>query len=279
MSPEGGTPTQDCLGLARSQTVSQPCCAALGVDACGASLFCAAFDGRKQPTCYPEHSRKDLESCTEDRQCSSGGCNGAVGKCRSAPLTKCDPTAGCADDPAGRKYGCNGKSTPATCEPVGNGKTGDFCADAKDCDSQACNGQKCVCVPKCGGKTCGTDGCGGSCGVCPASAVCGGSTCACAPTLTSCPSGCVNVDSDPTNCGGCGKSCPSTASCALGSAPTNPPHRCQKAFFYPSGTKDCLQLCITNGYPRCVQQPIIGGCWVTAHTGGIDECPCEIDPM
>ena len=39
---------------ARSQTLSQPCCTGWGADACGALLFCAAFDGRTQTTCYPD---------------------------------------------------------------------------------------------------------------------------------------------------------------------------------------------------------------------------------
>jgi|GEM_PF-2762238 len=79
---DGGTPVvQDCAGIGKSQTVAQPCCEAFGIDACGASLFCAAFDGRTQPTCYIEGVRKALETCTEDRQCSTKHCASDAKQC------------------------------------------------------------------------------------------------------------------------------------------------------------------------------------------------------
>lgn len=279
-SPEGrssekdgglSSPDQDCTGLSRSQTVSQPCCLAFGVDACGANLFCAAFDGREQPTCYVERSRKDLEACTEDRQCVSGACNSLSGKCRSTPLTKCDPATGCADDPAGRKYGCRVETSPSTCEPIGNGATGDFCVEPTDCASGACKHQKCECVPRCSGKQCGSNGCGGVCGICSASATCSSAgICACTSNLIACGTACVDVRSDSNNCGSCGKSCPATAQCTSD-------HKCVRAFLYPRGTMDCLQVCLANGYSGCEQLPMVGGCAVGIDTGR-EVCPCVVDP-
>lgn len=61
-----------------AQTVSMPCCLLHGRDACGALLFCAAFDGRTVPTCYPERSRLPEETCAEDVHCASGACLGGV---------------------------------------------------------------------------------------------------------------------------------------------------------------------------------------------------------
>jgi len=87
---DGGSVVQDCSGVASSQTVSQPCCLASGIDACGANLFCAAFDGRKQPTCYLERSRLDMTECSEDRQCMSGACSVEA---RSAARARAAPTA------------------------------------------------------------------------------------------------------------------------------------------------------------------------------------------
>ncbi len=70
----GGT-----CALPRAQAPSQACCLEYGVDACGAGLFCGAFDGRTVPTCYVERSRADGASCTQDIQCVSNSCNLAKG--------------------------------------------------------------------------------------------------------------------------------------------------------------------------------------------------------
>ncbi|NOK32362.1 hypothetical protein HMI49_03995 [Corallococcus exercitus] len=54
-----------------------------------------------------------------------------------------------------------------------------------------------MCVPQCNGKTCGSDGCGGVCGTCPANATCSaaGDSCACAPGYVpnQARTGCVRV--------------------------------------------------------------------------------------
>lgn len=128
--PDGGGPQQDCTGLAKSQGVSQACCLGYGIDACGASLFCAAFDGRTQPTCYAEHSRLDQETCTADNQCASSSCNTTAGACRSLPGSNCSATIGCADDTAGQAYYCD-----SVCKPRGYGLCQDYCDVDGDCQS------------------------------------------------------------------------------------------------------------------------------------------------
>jgi hypothetical protein len=80
---------------AKSQALSQACCTGWGVDACGALLFCAAFDGRTQTTCYPEGSRLGGQSCAADSWCASHEC-APNGKCRALGNETCDPTTGCA---------------------------------------------------------------------------------------------------------------------------------------------------------------------------------------
>lgn len=126
-----------------SQALSEPCCLAHGMDACGAALFCAAFDGRTQPTCYPERSRLDRQSCFEDRHCASGSCNVEAGACRSMPGAACDAAIGCATDPAGGRFACVVES--GTCQRVGDGSFGAVCAGAADCnEGLACADGLCI---------------------------------------------------------------------------------------------------------------------------------------
>lgn len=68
-----------------SQGLSEPCCLSLGIDACGAQLFCEAFDGRIQPTCYAERSRQPGQSCSADLQCSTGSCSPTARLCELPP--------------------------------------------------------------------------------------------------------------------------------------------------------------------------------------------------
>ncbi len=67
-----------------SQGASEPCDPELGADACGANLFCAAFDGRKVHTCYPVGSRLPGEECDDDDNCSSNSCTDDVCSLKAA---------------------------------------------------------------------------------------------------------------------------------------------------------------------------------------------------
>lgn len=128
---------------AEGQQVSMPCCLDHGVDACGALLFCAAFDGRTEPTCYPERSRADSASCSEDRQCISGACNAVVGACRATPGMPCDLAIGCAPLPDHTRTACVGES--GRCEPLRGGALGDPCETIDDClEGNACLAGRCT---------------------------------------------------------------------------------------------------------------------------------------
>lgn len=100
VSPDGGTvgvvaDAESCKSAhPASQAPSQPCCTEWGADACGAGLFCAAFDGRTQATCYPDRSRLGGASCSADTQCLSNACD-ATQVCKGVPGGKCDPSIGC----------------------------------------------------------------------------------------------------------------------------------------------------------------------------------------
>lgn len=129
---------QDCTGLEKSQGLAMPCCLKDGADACGAGLFCAAFDGRRVPTCYQERSRPDLTSCTADVQCVSGSCHLQAKRCRSQPATRCEAAVGCARAANGDRQGCDTQNGRAVCRAVGTGALGEFCGEPTDCESRTC---------------------------------------------------------------------------------------------------------------------------------------------
>lgn len=90
-------------------------------------------------------------------------------------------------------------------------------APKKNCHQMAKNGPcfdyvfKCTggCQPKCEGKQCGDDGCGGSCGFCN-----DGATCSAQGTCqTTCVPSCLNKDCGSDGCGGSCGSCPAGSSC------------------------------------------------------------------
>ena len=113
-----------------SQTLSQGCCPGWGPDACGADLFCAALDGRTQPTCYPTYSRLPGQSCTDATQCTSAGCT-ASGVCEALPGTACDPSIGCGPGLTGTtQYYCGTVNGQSLCEPCEVGSIEPACTSS-----------------------------------------------------------------------------------------------------------------------------------------------------
>jgi len=107
------------------------------------------------------------------------------------------------------------------------------------------------CVPVCGAKVCGDDGCGGSCGSCGADETCQGGQCACVPSC------------DGKSCGGdgCGGSC---GSCGDS-------EQCQ------SGQCVCEPQC---GDAECGPDPVCGepcGLCEAGHACAEGVCACEPD--
>ncbi|MGE0323840.1 MAG: hypothetical protein AB7K71_09530 [Polyangiaceae bacterium] len=135
----GGSPAETC-DLPASQTISQPCCASLGVDACGAGLFCAAFDGRQQATCYAERSRADQTECSADVQCLSGSCNTTAAACRSLQGTACSSDVGCAPAVDNSRFACSPGTQ--TCLPI-DPNDGGLCEQNDDCNSHHCVAGRC----------------------------------------------------------------------------------------------------------------------------------------
>ncbi len=157
----GGGTGPSCMGsIPASRGVSQSCCPEWGPDACGAQLFCAAFDGRTQPSCYPERSRQDMTACTADVQCMSGGCNEEKGLCESIPTGACTVEIGCARGPGGETLACD--PADQRCKLTSRFEGG-LCLEDKGCDSGICfdgtcrsgaRGSSCAEANDCSSKLC-----------------------------------------------------------------------------------------------------------------------------
>ena len=108
------------------------------------------------------------EACVPDcvgRICGGDGCGGSCGQCGTG------------------EFCANGTTCMLDCDKAVCG--GDICCDHTCCGDECCSaGQLCIderfcCAPHCGGKVCGDDGCGGSCGTCPAGCECRYGGCEC----------------------------------------------------------------------------------------------------
>ncbi len=183
--------------------------------------------------CAPDGTCGPCKPSCAGKECGPDGCGGICGVCLKDPTkTICDQGK-CA-------AGCTPKCGDHTCGPDGCGgscgacKSGQHCALgqcqalAKDlscvghcgkaavggcgCDSTCVIGTTCCkdfvaacgCVPKCSGKTCGDDGCGGSCGSCKSGQACDVS------------GACVNDPCKPDPCGGKGACLQGACTCLSG---------------------------------------------------------------
>jgi hypothetical protein len=174
--------------------------------------MCESVDGICSDTCGPTSSPGDW---ADDGECDDTG-EGGGGYCTyGTDCTDCEarpiPPVSCsvnynADCPAGERCDCSEDTGDCFCESGtrGTGALGDACSSQHDCATGICVDDQCSkrcgggadcggdvpvcqsiigycvageCTPDCGGRTCGDDGCGGSCGSCAASKVCVSGTC------------------------------------------------------------------------------------------------------
>jgi hypothetical protein len=106
---------------------------------------------------------------------------------------------------------------PASCESLGIacGPADDGCGRTTDCGGcdpgLTCDGGLCVpvCTPTCGGRECGDDGCGGSCGSCLDGRTCDGD----GRCVDGCTPACTGRECGGDGCGGSCGSCPSGQTC------------------------------------------------------------------
>lgn len=137
-TPRDGSDASAPSMLPPSQGLSQPCEPSYGLDACGAALFCAAFDGRTIPTCYPEGVRRSGEACGEDRHCATQSCHAELRRCRAGSYQSCELALGCAESD---EY-CSAQAT--SCRTVGDGTEGAACGvDAHCGEGGQCRGETC----------------------------------------------------------------------------------------------------------------------------------------
>jgi len=101
---------------------------------------------------------------------------------------------------------CQPNCTDKQCGDDGCGGSCGPCPAGQSCDAGKCKpGQ---CQPDCAGKQCGDDGCGGSCGVCAA-----GQTCKSGKCEAACVPACSGKDCGPDGCGGSCGVCPASFTC------------------------------------------------------------------
>ncbi len=179
-------------------------------------------------------------SCTAPETCGGGGvpsvCGGHAG-CLPRSCAEAKATCGPVADGCGGLLQCGSCQPPESCGGAG---VSNVCGKGGEADGGhllpdgGCRPLTCADV----GAACGVagDGCGGllQCGQCNAPDVCGGANIpyvcgdgsgagggGCIAPTVSCNTDagaiCTDVQSDSANCGGCGKACPASFTCANGS--------------------------------------------------------------
>jgi len=163
------------------------------------------------------------EGCDDANPCTQDSCDTGSG-CKHVPQDGpvCDDGSDITVDDVCKSGACVGLPDPDVdgvansgySQPCGKG-VADLCndncplvanPDQADADGDGV-GDVCECVPQCAGKSCGSDGCGGSCGSCPPSHVClADGKCQCIPD-------CVAKQCGPDGCGGNCGSCPNNNVC------------------------------------------------------------------
>ena len=156
---------------------------------------------------------------------------------------------------------CSGSSSgsckPAcqglSCGPDGCGGTCGTCPAGQSCGA---NGQCGACVPSCSGKVCGSDGCGGSCGTCASG------TCLPAGTCSGCAPVCTGKVCGADGCGGTCGTCSAGQSCNASGACVCVPSCSGKA----CGSDGCGGTCGTCAYGQSCNAS--GACVCTPSCSG-----------
>jgi len=162
----------------------------------GKNVVCEWLDATQAYGCNPHG--ECVPDCA-NKVCGDDGCGGSCGKCQ--PGQTCDSNGLCiGQGPCGdvTYHGCCSGTSVLWCDggvlwymdcstliDPGKQKCGwneDF--GFYDCVAEETKGPEqypyyCEgpCVPSCSGKQCGDDGCGGTCGICPAGTECKGNVC------------------------------------------------------------------------------------------------------
>jgi hypothetical protein len=180
-----------------------------GNDGCGGSCGgCASKTAVcSAGTCSEPCSPKPLICLTNE--CGDDGCGGSCGSCATGSTCKFGSCVKVVpdEDPTSCAGHC-GSTAPAGCYCTAGCKASGFC-----CPDFA---STCACTPKCDGKTCGSDGCGGSCGTCGSDKpYCNASFQCDAVCVPACGTKACGPDGCGGTCGSCGagSKCSKTAKC------------------------------------------------------------------
>ena len=119
------------------------------------------------------------------------------------------------------------------------------------------------CTPDCTNKTCGNNGCGGSCGTCPDYQNCVDGKCKCPGTQVDCFGTCKPLGTN-TDCSACGDECTGGKSCQGGQC------KC------PEPQVDCFGTCTTLGTNSDCSE--CGDACVGVKTCVDGECKAQPDP-
>ena len=214
-------------------------------------IECGAFCGVDCGSCAEGSLCLDFACCTPDcdgKVCGSDGCGGTCGSCEGnddcvgGECVPCQPKCAgkeCGDDSCGGT--CGGCAVGEVCA-VGQ-CTNSYCdgqctSGAIDCGpdcecfcdndcfyfGNCCPGICDVCAPEfpndccqtqCEGKTCGDDGCGGSCGGCPPGQICDEAFSFCIQCAPACDGKTCGDDGCGASCGDCsvGNECDPSGQC------------------------------------------------------------------
>ncbi len=219
------------------------CCGSTGNPGCDGTS-CEACVCDIAPTC-----------CTEDwwlgcATYAQGACVDACSECNVCIGLDCNDNDPCTIDSCGSPGGCS--HDPVNCAP----------------GTQCVNGS-CICLSDCVGKTCGSDGCGGSCGTCGAGESCNGGNC-------SCDLDCVGKTCGDDGCGGSCGTCGPGESCNGGNCScdldcvgkTCGDDGCGGS----CGTCEAGQIC-SGGSCICVPSCPAGACGPDGCGGSCGPCP------
>lgn len=259
--------TGQCLGAACSPaSCPNGCCDNDGdchpgttVQACGTGgVSCKSCQGT-QSSCQNGQCRCTAQC--QGKQCGDDGCGGSCGNCPTGQT--CTASGQCQQTPLQCLETCNGATMCCDAENncvsgTTNQSCGSFGSQCLDCrPGFICNSTgQCECTPSCQGKTCGDDGCGGSCGTCPINQFCHEQN---NPTNWQCADKCT-----PDNCGnGC---CDATGTCQQGNA-----NAACGTFGTPCKTCDPnCQVCVE----RTSDKNGVGLDWICAHRCRCGLCGC-----
>jgi hypothetical protein len=227
-----GSDPKNCGGCGNTCAAGETCSAGVCVGGCGTSGSCTAgFTCCFGSIC--DNLQSDVTNCggcgaacgpvqhgtaaCHNAACAVGSCASGWADCNGAPFDGCETSTG---------------SDPKNCGSCGHG-----CPAGASCVNGVCGGVSCGITGCPAGASCCGDACRdtshdlqncGGCGnACPAGAnVCNNGACcfpdgtcegqACANGLALCNNTCVDLGTDPNNCGNCQKVCLAGQSCVGG---------------------------------------------------------------